>query len=120
MQKILDESNMCTLDLQYKNVNTYINFAFNQLVEKWYAKDSDFNPDKLLKEDFQRFNNFRDWFCVMETAKNEGIAEGEAIGLQKGRAKEKQDVARNLKALNVDLSTIVAATGLTEDEIKEL
>lgn len=45
---------------------------------------------------------------------------GLAKGLAKGRAEEKKDVARNLKALNVDLSTIIAATGLTEDEIKEL
>lgn len=87
--------------------------VFERLFEQ--AEIAKFTPVERQSYE-ESLKNLRDWYSVMETAKNEGIAEGRA----EGRAKEKKDVARNLKALNVDLSTIIAATGLTEDEIIEL
>lgn len=105
---------MCTLDLQDKNVNTYINFAYNQLFGKENTKVSDFDPVNLLKEDFQRFNNFRDWYSVMETAKNEGIAEGEAIGMQKAT------IANAHKMIEAGIPTekVLEILGLTAEDLQ--
>lgn len=51
----------------------------------------------------------------------EGLAEGRAEGLAEGRAEGKEeamlDIARNLKSMNLDLSSIQKATGLSEEEI---
>jgi predicted transposase/invertase (TIGR01784 family) len=49
-----------------------------------------------------------------------GLAKGEALGIAKGKLEEKKEVARKLKAQNVALEVILAATGLTVDEIKHL
>ena len=115
---------MCTLDLQDKNVNTYINFAYNQLFGKENTKVSDFDPVNLLKEDFQRFNNFRDRYSVMETAKNEGIAEGraegEAIGIQKGALQEKTSIAMQMKKDGMPIEMIAKYSGLSIEQIKEI
>jgi flagellar biosynthesis/type III secretory pathway protein FliH len=34
----------------------------------------------------ENLKNYTDWFNVLNTAKKEGLAEGEAIGIEKGRA----------------------------------
>ncbi len=49
-----------------------------------------------------------------------GIEEGRAVGIEEGRAKEKHDIARNLKSLGVTLNDISKATGLTAEEIEAL
>ena len=61
-------------------------------------------------------------------ARNEGLSEGEAIGLKKGRsegrvegaAQEKREIAKNLKQLGLEYSQIRQATGLTAEEIEKL
>lgn len=111
---------MCTLDLQDEAVNRYINFASNQLFGKEDIKISDFNPDKLLKEDFLRFNNFRDWFSMMETANNEGIAEGEARGRAEGELHKALQIAMNLKESGMSAEQIADVTGLTIEQIMKI
>ena len=49
-----------------------------------------------------------------------GIEEGRAVGIEEGRAKEKHDIARNLRSLGVTLNDISKATGLTAEEIEAL
>ena len=49
----------------------------------------------------------------------EGRAEGIAEGLAKGEKKAKQEIARQLKQLGVAMDAIIAATGLTIEEIDE-
>ena len=50
----------------------------------------------------------------------EGLAEGEARGEARGEAKSRLEVARNLKALGVDVAVIIKSTGLSEEQIREL
>ena len=61
---------------------------------------------------------------VLDTAKMEGRAEGRiegrAEGRAEGRVEEKMEIAKNLKALGVDVKTIMQASGLTEDQIEQL
>lgn len=49
-----------------------------------------------------------------------GLKEGKLEGELEGELKGKREVARNLLLLNVDIDTIVKATGLTMEEINTL
>ncbi len=57
-------------------------------------------------------------------AYNEGVAEGEKSGFSKGEqsgaAQEKREIAKNLKALGLELDKISKSTGLTLSEIAAL
>ena len=50
----------------------------------------------------------------------EGLAEGHAKGLAEGHAEAKIEMAIKLKALGVDIDTIVQATGLDRETIENL
>ena len=59
------------------------------------------------------------WFARQqgfETGKQEGIE----AGLVEGRAEEKTEIARNFKALGIDVSQIAKATGLSLETIARL
>ncbi|MDO4462569.1 MAG: hypothetical protein Q4C30_08805, partial [Bacteroidia bacterium] len=78
--------------------------------------------------------------CVMRYEREEGRAEGIEIGMQRGIAKGREEgraegreegraegerhqqiqIAKNLKGLNMSISQIVLATGLSEEEINKL
>ena len=53
-------------------------------------------------------------------ARNKGLSEGEAIGLKKGAAQEKREIAKSMKEKKLDLSIIAEITGLTPTEIEAL
>ncbi|MBQ8484362.1 MAG: hypothetical protein IJ504_08680 [Bacteroidales bacterium] len=63
-----------------------------------------------------------------EDAHARGLAEGEAKGLEKGREEGREEgsmakafeMARNLKTLGVEISVIVQASGLTEEQVAAL
>lgn len=57
---------------------------------------------------------------VLSTAKREGHDEGLAEGRAEGRAEGIIMTARNLKTLGISISDIHKATGLSEEEIKEI
>jgi predicted transposase/invertase (TIGR01784 family) len=65
-----------------------------------------------------------DWQAILNTAKQnslaEGLAEGEIIGLEKGKAEEKLNIARALIAQGVDQAVIMAVTGLSLECIQKL
>ena len=46
--------------------------------------------------------------------------EGEAIGLKKGAAQEKREIAKSMKEKKLDFSIIAEITGLTPTEIEAL
>ena len=60
----------------------------------------------------------------METARREGLEEGEKrgekIGIAKGERKAKEETAKELLNLGVDKETIIKATGLSKEEIERL
>ncbi|MBO5863393.1 MAG: hypothetical protein J6Q59_03910, partial [Paludibacteraceae bacterium] len=60
----------------------------------------------------ENLKNYTDWFNVLNTAKKEGLAEGEAIGMQK--------MAKKLKSQGVSADVIAEASGLTIEEIEKL
>ena len=52
--------------------------------------------------------------------KAEGMAEGMAQGKAEGMAEGKEEIARNLKQMGMDVQTIVQATGLDQEVIDKL
>ena len=51
----------------------------------------------------------QDYYNIIDTAREDGLIEGETKGLARGRV----EVARSLKGLGVPFETIVKATGLS-------
>ena len=56
----------------------------------------------------------------LAAAREDGIAEGHARGHAEGHAEAKIEMAIKLKALGVDIDTIVQATGLDRETIENL
>ena len=56
----------------------------------------------------------------LAAAREDGIAEGLAQGHAKGHAEAKIEMVIKLKALGVDIDTIVQATGLDRETIENL
>lgn len=75
---------------------------------------------------------YRDWFSVMKTAEQKGMARGMEEGMAKGMAKGMEEgraqgmkegvlaTARNLKQMGLPLQEIIKATGLTEEELDRM
>ena len=86
----------------------------------------------MSKEDRIRYDEsikvYRDRLAIMEfermKGKAEGIAEGMAQGIAQGKAEGmaegKEEIARNLKQMGMDVQTIVLATGLDQEVIDKL
>ena len=82
----------------------------------------------LSKEERMKYDEsikvYRDQLAVMEFERQKGLAEGLEKGLsegiEKGMEKGKEDVARNLKEMGLDVSSISRATGLSPDVIEGL
>ncbi|MCC8114992.1 MAG: Rpn family recombination-promoting nuclease/putative transposase [Bacteroidales bacterium] len=79
---------------------------------------------QLTPEERAHYDKFWDEVSCERTLLSErfdqGKEEGEKIGFEKGELKGKQETARNLKSLGVDIHTIAQATGLTIEEINKL
>ena len=98
-----------------------------------------FSPDKRLRYEKEMITE-RDYRNILETAREDGFAEGKAKGLAegeakglaegeakgladgeaKGRAEEKVSIARAMLASGMEHSLISSLTGLPEEEIKKL
>ena len=57
---------------------------------------------------------------LREDGRKEGLAEGEAIGLEKGAAQKQREIAKNLKHAGIPVDVIAENTGLTTEEIEDL
>jgi flagellar biosynthesis/type III secretory pathway protein FliH len=92
----------------------------------------------------ENLKNCNDWFSVMNTAKKDGLEEGEAIGLQKGRAEGRAEgeaiglqkgeaiglqkgetigvlkTAKKMKEEGLNVNVISRLTNLSVDEIVKL
>jgi len=86
--------------------------TFKQLLEQCtYKKLSNMEKEEY-KKDLLEYEGIKD---AIEYAREQG----EESGLEKGRAEGTLQTARKLLTLGVDIETIVAATGLTEEEIRK-
>ncbi|WP_308007818.1 PD-(D/E)XK nuclease family transposase, partial [uncultured Prevotella sp.] len=95
--------------------------VFTRLFEQ--AEISKFDKQELkLYED--SVNAYRDIVNAIRTAEKKKYAEGRAEGREEGRAegekKAKERIASNLLALGVPIETIMQASGLSEEEIKNI
>ncbi|MBR6658641.1 MAG: PD-(D/E)XK nuclease family transposase, partial [Paludibacteraceae bacterium] len=72
----------------------------------------------------ENLKNCNDWFSVMNTAKKDGLEEGEAIGIEKGRAEGEVigilKTAKKMKEEGLDVNVISRLTNLSVDEIEKL
>ena len=91
--------------------------VFTRLFEQ--AEISKFNPQELkMYED--SVNAYRDIVNAIRTAEKTKFAEGKAEGMAKGEKEAKEKIAANLLSLGVPLETIVQASDLSEEEIRNL
>ncbi|MFK7799368.1 MAG: Rpn family recombination-promoting nuclease/putative transposase [Aureispira sp.] len=91
--------------------------VFKQLFEA--AEIAKFSPvEKELYE--ESLKHYRDLKNVVDSSKEEGRAEGKEEGIKQGREKEKIQIALNLKKQGIGIEVIVAATGLSKEEIEQL
>ena len=63
---------------------------------------------------------YRDIKNSLDTAKEQGKAEGIEIGKMSGKAEEKRDIALRLLGMGLTLEQVAAGTQLTVEEVKEL
>ena len=92
-------------------------------ITKFAAMDN-----KTQEEYLAEFMAEMDARSQLRTARNDGLEEGEAIGLEKGEAiglekgrlEARLETAKNLKSMGLSIKDIMAATGLTEGQVKQL
>ena len=83
---------------------------------------------KLSREELELYDedikNMRDIYATRKFDEKRGREKGLAEGLAKGRAEGELSnglkVARNLLAMGMSWTQIIQATGLTEDQLKQL
>ncbi len=82
------------------------------------AEIAKFTPEQILSyEDSLKY--YRDLKNSLDTAREEGEAEGIIKGEQIGIVKGKLEVARNMLSIGLSLEVIAQAMELTEDELKK-
>ena len=123
-----------------KNMNMFEQMPFSEKypVFRKLAEIGDLR--KLSREELELYDedikNMRDIYATrkfdekrgMEKGRAEGMAEGMVKGMAKGIAKgiakgelsKGLEVARNLLAMGMSWTQIIQATGLTEDQLKQL
>ena len=57
---------------------------------------------------------------MLKERERKGLEQGRSEGLAEGAAKEKREIAKNLKALGVGMAEIIKATGLTAEDVEKL
>ncbi len=82
-----------------------------------------FEPERRIAYEENMITE-RDYYNIINTAKNDGRAEGRAEGEAKGRAEGRVEgrieIAKSLKRLGVPMETIMQATGMSEQELRDL
>ena len=115
-----------------KNMNMFEQMPFSEKypVFRKLAEIGDLR--KLSREELELYDedikNMRDIYATrkfdekrgMEKGRAEGLAEGLAKGRAEGELSNGLKVARNLLAMGMSWSQIMQATGLTEDQLKQL
>ena len=83
---------------------------------------------KLSREELELYDedikNMRDIYATRKfdekRGMEKGMAKGRAEGMAKGELSKGLEVARNMLAIDMPWSQIMQATGLTEDQLKQL
>jgi predicted transposase/invertase (TIGR01784 family) len=78
------------------------------------------NLNEVERENYQEsLKVLRDNFAAFKTARDEGVAEGEARGREVGKLEAKLEIAKNLKAAGLPTDQIKVMTGLSAEELEE-
>ena len=115
-----------------KNMNMFEQMPFSEKypVFRKLAEIGDLR--KLSREELELYDedikNMRDIYATRkfdekrgrEKGLAEGLAKGRAEGLAEGELSKGLKVARNLLAMDMSWTQIIQATGLTEDQLKQL
>ena len=78
-----------------------------------------FSPEKKLQYESDMITE-RDYYNILETAKEDGEARGRESGLAEGRLEKAKEIARAMRAAGMDITQISSLTGLSEDEVVRL
>ena len=103
-----------------KNMNMFEQMPFSEKypVFRKLAEIGDLR--KLSREELELYDedikNMRDIYATRKFDEKRGMEKGMAEGKAEGKA----EVARNLLAMGMSWTQIIQATGLTEDQLKQL
>ena len=107
-----------------KNMNMFEQMPFSEKypVFRKLAEIGDLR--KLSREELELYDedikNMRDIYATRKFDEKRGMEKGMAKGRAEGKVEGKAEVARNLLAMGMSWSQIMQATGLTEDQLKQL
>ena len=87
--------------------------VFDRLFEE--AEIAKFTPQEMREYEASKMA-YRDIKNSIDTAKQEGLAEG----MEKGMNQKALDIARNMLADGVDINLIMKYSGLTQEQIENL
>lgn len=89
----------------------------NKNIEKAKKVLEEISQDEQEREmAYRRERAIRDQNAIKSFAYKQGVEEG----IKEGKKESKIDIAKNLLKQNVSIEIIISATGLTEDEVKNL
>ena len=91
--------------------------VFDRLFEE--AEIAKFTPQELREYEASKMA-YRDIKNSIDTAKQEGLAEGMELGMEKGKNQKALDIARNMLADGVDINLIMKYSGLSQEQIEKL
>ena len=79
---------------------------------------------KLSREELELYDedikNMRDIYATRKFDEKRGMEKGRAEGRAEGELSKGLEVARNLLAMGMSWTQIIQATGLTEEQLKQL
>ena len=107
-----------------KNMNMFEQMPFSEKypVFRKLAEIGDLR--KLSREELELYDedikNMRDIYATRKFDEKRGMEKGMAKGRAEGKVEGKAEVARNLLAMGMSWSQIMQATGLTENQLKQL
>ena len=87
--------------------------VFDRLFEE--AEIAKFTPQELREYEASKMA-YRDIKNSIDTAKQEGLAEG----MEKGKSERSQEIARKMLADGVDINLIMKYSGLSQEQIDKL
>ena len=107
-----------------KNMNMFEQMPFSEKypVFRKLAEIGDLR--KLSREELELYDedikNMRDIYATRKFDEKRGMEKGRAEGRAEGELSKGLEVVRNLLAMGMSCSQIIQATGLTEDQLKQL
>jgi predicted transposase/invertase (TIGR01784 family) len=83
------------------------------------AEIANFNEEQMAEYE-ESLKVYRDLKGVVDTSFEEGEKVGIEKGIDKGREKERMDIAKKLKTEGINIEIIMKSTGLSKEEIEKL